>query len=232
MNALVTLALVVTAAGAKRPPMPVEQAVREWRETQGGLKPEFRWQLSRLIGDIETAGVVWADGMPVKMHAVRVKGSAESVRDEVLASFKVQGLYVPAEQPQPVGQLQVTAVDGRFLIAYTALISPAGETCTVVLTETNVALGLTAPRKDVGVPLFPGAQSVMVSRSEDFEQVSFETGGAKPEEIEAFYAQVLTGSGYRLIEPRTWQGPRDRITVTVLERSVVVQKTAALEEKP
>jgi hypothetical protein len=118
----------------------------------------------------------------------------------------------------------VTAVDARTLIAYTALISGAGDTCTVVMTETNVALGLTTPRADVSVPLFPGAESVMVSRSEAFEQVSFETHASR-REIEAFYTQVLVRSGYRPLDARNWQGPSDRITVTVLERSVVVQKT-------
>src|SRR6185436_1201795 len=94
--------------------------------------------------DVDIPGVQEANGIPVKLHQVRIKGDLRDVVEDVAQDFAKQGLYMQPvlKQPQLTSQTQVTALDPNRFISYTALIQPEKKsgTCLVVLGEANIGL--------------------------------------------------------------------------------------------
>ncbi len=163
--------------------------------------PPFQWKLSNIIDDIEMPGTVISNGFPVKMHAFRVKGSEEAIFRELMDNFQEQGLWMqtPTKQPQPLRQNQLTALDTDRRISYTAFVEPHPDgTCTVMLGEANIGLGLDAAKQGGQVdfaPLYPGCDGVMRSQAEGMDSLSFRTTDGEAKVLE-FYRKRMKELGY------------------------------------
>ncbi len=210
----------------------IDQAFAQMKDilADGGVptRPPFAWKVSNIIDDIEMPGVVMSNGFPVKMHAFRVKATEQEVFEELLQNFQDQGLYLqtPEKQAQPTKQTQVTALDYQRFISYTAFVEPHPDgTCTVMLGEANIALGLKM-RESGGeadfAPIFPGAQGVMRSKAESMDTIGFRTAASEAELLE-FYKKHLKEQGYAEAPGNAWQKPGDHIRVVARRATGMLQ---------
>ena len=156
-------------------------------------RPTFKWDVPNVVGEVDIPGLTWAMGVPVKLHAVTVKGKMEDTMRYMYDSFVRQGLFVePKHQTGPM----LTGVDPGTLITYTALFQQnAPGYVTVVLGEANVPKAQ-RPQGNDFVPLFPGAQGVLRSSFEGVDTLLYMVPDANEEKVRAFYKDILPKSGF------------------------------------
>jgi hypothetical protein len=211
-------ALVLLAAPpAQRPSGAGPQSAPErelerkaWAEVSKGelpdggraLPPPFKWQLQNVLENIDMPGQQESGGVPVKLHAVRVKNNLRGVLDQVVDSFLKQGLYMQPlnQQAQLTAETQVTALDTERFISYSAIIRPEpGGVCTVVLGEANIGLAAVNRQLDQGraelAPVPELARHRLASRAEGLESLTFLV--AMPEaQLKAWYSTEMHKRGY------------------------------------
>ena len=196
----------------------VERAFAQYRDA--GTLPPFVWKLNNVIENIDMPGMQESNGIPVKLHAVRVKGDLIDTVDDVSKGFVRAGLFMEPvlQQPQMTAETQVTALDWSRFISYTAIIEPDKRTgtCLVVLGEANIGLGA-AMKKMHQVPDFaplpPNAQNLMRSRAETLETLSF-TATMTDVDVKKFYSDEMKKRGYTE-KDGTFDKPGEQIRLAV-----------------
>ncbi len=153
------------------------------------------WNVPEVIDVVDAPGRTEAGGVPVAMHAVRSKASAETLIKVLEEQFSRAGLYLPPANPQLSVHAQVTGLDVDRQIAYTAFLQRnADKTVTVIFTETFMK-----ERKAQAVPeapVMPGATQVLTSKAETLSSVSYRVK-ATPEEVRRYYTEVMAAAGFK-----------------------------------
>ncbi len=176
--------------------------------------PPFRWEIRNVLSSVEMPGAVEADGIPVKLEQLVVRGKVADVLGEVLDSFRRQGLYVqPLDQQLTLtAHEQVTALDPARFISYSALARQVdGETCSLILGEANVGAG--ASRLALGTdfaPRFPGGSEPTRTHGEGLDTLSYEVRAPEAEVVK-FYDETLGAAGYQQPQPNVFQREREEI---------------------
>jgi hypothetical protein len=157
----------------------------------------FAWPTPDLIETVEVQGPISAEGIPLRLHAVKLKHTLDELAPLYLRAFKQAGVYVPPREHQVdlFRDPSLTALDTRRFISYTALFqkNPDGTT-TVILGEANLALAKPS-KTPPGLPMFRGAAHVSQVHSEGSLVVSYEAA-ANPEAVRAFYREQLGKLGF------------------------------------
>jgi hypothetical protein len=192
----------------------------------------FTWDVPKVMGIVDVPGVMLADGIPVRMRAVRSAEKPEPLLQHMVDRWMEWGMYVaPLEQqPQTLREPMITALDPERLITYTVIIqeNPDGTT-TLYLGEADMS----QPPKAVSsvAPVFPGAQKVMTSELEVVRSVNY-TVDATAAEVDAFYRKELGKLGFKEVKPRLFRNGREelelllnplepgKLSVAVLRRTV------------
>jgi hypothetical protein len=195
----------------------------------------FTWDVPKVVGIVDVPGVMLADGVPVRMRAVRSAEKPEPLLQHMVDRWMEWGLYIaPLEQqPQTLREPMITALDPERLITYTVIIqaNPDGTT-TLYLGEADMSKPPSAVSSVA--PVFPGAQKVMTSELEVVRSVNY-TIDAKAAEVEAFYRTELGKMGFKEVKPRLFRGGGEelelllnplepgKLSVAVLRRTVAPQ---------
>lgn len=198
----------------------IDEVLAEPQENR--VPPLFQWRLKNVVGSIEMPGLQESNGVPVKLHSLRIKSNLQDILDDLIDQFQRQGLFMRdfPLQEQPVAQTQVTAFDPHRLISYTAIIECIkSQVCTVVLGEANIELGVANAKQrsaqDDFAPLPPGAAEVQRSRAENYETLAF-TVAASTETIKKFYVEALARQGYvKKAGRERWQRKGEAIQLVV-----------------
>ncbi len=186
--------------------------------------PPFRWQLKNVIDEIEMPGLQESNGIPVKMHQVRIKGNLRDVVEDAVDQFEKQGLYMEpvTKQPQLTAETQVTALDPYRFISYTVLIKPhkPSGTCEVILAEANIALGAEqqARLKASGdfAPLHPSARNVLRGSAAELRTLSYATLVSEAD-VRKWYGDEMKKRGYEVGESTFTRG-NEKIRMTLRKK--------------
>src|SRR5688572_771412 len=107
---LPTLLLMLAAAGAP---------------DGGGISPsKFKFEVPGAIDAADVPGMLQANGLPLKLRAVRSKLSLQELTDHFTAAFEKAGLYLPPPEDITAPGPHVTGYDPKSHISYTALFQP------------------------------------------------------------------------------------------------------------
>jgi hypothetical protein len=198
----------------------------------------FTWDVPKVVGVVEVPGEMKADGVPVKIRAVRSSEKPQVILQHIVSRFEAWGFYIqPIEtQAQPFREPQITALDFERLVSYTAIFQPNPDgTTTVFLGEANLSQPPVKP--NAFAPLYPGAKDVLHTDVEVARSLTY-TVVAKPEEVQAFYRKELLKQGYTEREPNLYRIGSDELQVLVNptkapgQSGVVLMRRAAIEESP
>ena len=192
------LALWLCLAGA--PPSPAE------------ARAPFAWDVPEVISEVPIGNTPSSGGRPMKLRAVRTRWGWEKLRQKLAEDFLRAGLWIPppGHQPQHLALPYLAAIDGRRMISYSVLfqLNPDGTT-TLILGEVDLESRVSAVP---AAPVFPGAQGVVASDVEAMRTVVYRAK-ARPEEVLAFYREVLGKAGYRDAGGGTFERGAERTTV-------------------
>jgi hypothetical protein len=192
----------------------------------------FVWDVPQVVDIIDVPGQMLADGIPVRLKAVRTKEKPEPLLQHMVERWMEWGLYVaPVEQQkQPLQEVMLTALDPERLITYTIILQPNPDgTTTLYLGEANMSKP-PAVMSSVA-PVFPGAEGVMTSDLEVVRSVNYSVR-AKEAEVEAFYRTELGKAGFKEVKPRRFRSGNEelelilkplqpgQLSVAVLRRTV------------
>ncbi len=169
-------------------------------------RPRFTWPNPAMMQQVEVPGVVRAQGVPMKLKLIRVKRGVQEMVDTYLAAFREAGLYIPPKKHQLrfTRELTLVALDTERLISYTVIFQPNADGSTsLLLGESNLAR-MEADAGE-GAPVFPGADGVLRSNHEGAQVLTF-SARARPEEVQAFYREVLGKAGFHEPEPELQPG--------------------------
>ncbi|MBX7102241.1 MAG: hypothetical protein K1X89_31280 [Myxococcaceae bacterium] len=135
--------------------------------------------------------------------------------EHYLERFTAAGFYVPPPeaQLQVAGALQLTGLDVEREVSYTVLLRalPARRGTRLLLSATSVG---PVRRTSPGAPLVPGASSVLTTRLEGAEVVSYAVA-QPPDEVRSFYVQVLPSQGWRATGPGVFALGDRRLEITL-----------------
>ncbi len=195
-----------------------------------GVSPsKFRFEVPGALDEADVPGMLQANGLPLKLRAVRSKLSLRELTDHFTATFEKAGLYLPPAEDLTAPGPHVTGYDPKKHISYTALFQPNTDgTVTVILSEVYVhARQEPAPF----VPVFPGASAPLDTQAEGSKSLQYTTG-APAKDVTAFYRDVMGKTGCREEEPLSFRCGLKLNRVWVRERpgqptSVTVQQTEA-----
>lgn len=198
----------------------------------------FVWDIPRTLDIVDVPGVMLANGIPVRLKAVRSAEKVEPLIQHVVDRWIEWGLYLPPpeHQPQTLREATLTAVDPERLITYTVIVQPNPDgTTTLYLGEANMS----RPPQAVSsvAPLMPGADGVLTSELEVVRSVNYSVK-AKEAEVEAFYRVELGRLGFKQTEPRRFRSQTEEVelvlqtpktgttSVAVLRRTLAPEDTA------
>lgn len=170
----------------------------------------FEWAVPAEASRVDVAGVQQARGIPVKLEAATSRLSAPELLRYFAGRFRERGLFIPPAKDQLVveGALQLTALDVERLLSYTVLLRPLPDGRGTQVLMSTADLDAARSEGPAFVPLPPGASSVVSVDVEAARSVSFAVQ-ARPEQVAAFYREVLPRDGYREQEPGVFTlGPR------------------------
>lgn len=177
-----------------------------------GAPAPFTWDVPEVIDDVPVGNTPSAGGRPMKLRAVRSRLGWEKLLKKLGEDFLRAGLWIPPQsaQPQNLALPYISAIDGRRMISYSVLfqLNPDGTT-TLILGEVDLEARVSAVP---AAPLFPGAQGVMTSDVEAMRSVTYRAK-AQPQEVLAFYREVLGKAGYRDAGGGTFERGAERTTV-------------------
>lgn len=175
----------------------------------------FVWDVPRTLDIVDVPGVMLADGIPVRLKAVRSAEKVEPLIQHIVDRWIEWGLYLPPpeHQPQTLREATLTAVDPERLITYTVIIQPNPDgTTTLYLGEANMS----RPPQAVSsvAPLMPGAEGVLTSELEVVRSVNYSVK-VKEAEVEAFYRVELKKLGFKQVEPRRFQSQTEEVELVL-----------------
>lgn len=197
----------------------------------------FTWDVPQVVEAVDVPGVMMADGIPVRVHAVRSKEKPTVLLQHLVDRFLAWGFFIPPveQQAQPFRQPQLTALDPERLISYTVILqsNPDGTT-TVYLGEAD--LSQPPARQSSFAPIFPGAGEVLHSDLEAARSLTYSVSAPRPE-VEGFYRQELGKVGYAQVETNLYRKGSDELQVMVRparggQVSVVVIRRTAPQSDP
>lgn len=198
-----------------------EEALQKYLPDGGrAMNPPFRWALGNVIEDIDIPGLQESNGVPVKLHAVRVKNDLRGVLEEIVGNFQKQGLYIqPVDQQQQfTAETAVTGLDVDRFISYSAIIRCERKgVCTVVLGEANVGLAAALRQfnkaKGTFAPVPPNAQGMITTSAEGMSSLAFSvpTGEA---EVKKWYAAELPKLGFTPLQDNRYKRANEVVTVS------------------
>lgn len=175
----------------------------------------FTWDVPQVVGAVDVPGVMMADGIPVRIHAVRSKEKPQVLLQHLVDRFLAWGFFIPPveQQAQPFRQPQLTALDTERLISYTVILQPYPDgTTAVYLGEAD--LSQPPSRSSSFAPIFPGASEVLHSDVEAARSLTY-SAAAKQPEVEAFYREELGKAGYSEVEKNLYRNDSDELQVMV-----------------
>ncbi|CAM4272673.1 hypothetical protein [Corallococcus exiguus] len=179
-------------------------------------RANFTWDIPKTVSVVDVPGQVDANGVPVKLLAVRSKEKPQVILQSVVDRFQSWGFSVQEayKQPQLLREPMVTGLDTRNFISYTAIlqVNPDGTT-TVFLGQAN--LGAAKAPQPAGLPVFPGGSGVLTAATEGSRTVSYSVAGKTVTEVEAFYREVLTQAGFKEIQPRVFKSSTEEVSLNV-----------------
>ncbi|RKG79824.1 hypothetical protein D7W79_09345 [Corallococcus exercitus] len=179
-------------------------------------RANFTWDIPKTVSVVDVPGQVDANGVPVKLLAVRSKEKAQVILQSVVDRWLSWGFVVPEayKQPQLLREPMVTGIDTRNFISYTAIlqVNPDGTT-TVFLGEAN--LGAAKAPQPAGLPVFPGGSRVLTAETEGARTVSYSVPGKTTAEVEAFYREALTKAGFKEIQPRVFKSSTEEVSLNL-----------------
>lgn len=185
--------------------LPLSSAIPPGVEVPPIYRQPFVWDVPQVVDIIDVPGVMLADGVPVRLKAVRTKEKPEPLLQHMMDRWMEWGLYIaPVEQQrQPLQQPMLTALDPERLITYTIILQPNPDgTTTLYLGEANMSKPPAA--MSTVAPVFPGAEGVMTSDLEVVRSVNYSVR-AKEAEVEAFYRTELGKAGFKEVKPRIFR---------------------------
>jgi len=177
-----------------------------------GAPAPFTWEVPEAIEDVPIGNTPSADGRPMRLRAVRSRWSAEKLRQKLGEDFLRAGFFIPPprDQPQNLTLGYIAAVDGRRMISYSVLFQlNLDGTTTVILGEVDLEARVSAVP---AAPVFPGALDVVASDVEAMRSVGYRAK-ARPEEVLAFYRDVLGRAGYQDAGRGTFERGAERTLV-------------------
>jgi hypothetical protein len=201
---LLASALLAFPSGAAKP-APPRKAAAPVEAKKPAERPPFTWDIPNAHEPIAVPGTLEANGVPIRLRAVKSTWKVEDLMGHVARSFAKAGLYIPppAHQLQMVREPTLTALDPDRQISYTAFFQPNPDgTTTVIMGEGNVGKRKKSDGKYFA-PLFPGAAGVVSSDVEGARTLAYSVKASGPE-VQKYYADVLSKEGYQQREPGTF----------------------------
>ncbi|MCY1017674.1 hypothetical protein [Pyxidicoccus sp. MSG2] len=171
----------------------------------------FVWDVPRVKDIIDVPGVMLADGIPVRMKAVRSAEKIEPLMGHIVDRWVEWGLYVapPEQQPQKLREPMLTALDPERFITYTVIFQPNPDgTTTLYLGEADMSKPPGA--MSTVAPVFPGAEGVLTSDLETVRSVTYSVR-AKETEVDAFYKTELAKAGFKEVKPRRFRAGQEEV---------------------
>ncbi len=202
-----------------------------------GQERRVTFDIPDVVARIPVSEVMRVGGLPVQIVAVRSKWHWVDLQKELSRQIEKAGLFV---SPRPVrlpglDNPYVTALDTERRVSYTFILTPEIDGTTVFIGEVDHKQREAAPAGNAVAPLFPGAKSVLVTRQESADVVTY-TAAASAAEVDAFYAEVLPTSGFKQTEPRNFEGAGQQFSLSVVERGpkvstvVVIRRGAGVRQ--
>ncbi len=195
------------------PTLPIDPWIDRNREPPAN--PPFTWDIPGVTEGVEVPDTYEVQGMPVRMRAVHSTWKIDDLLGHILDSFAKAGLYVPGPDDQLTAQrgYVLTGLDVDRYISYTAYLQPEGKGTLVVMGESDPTK-VKPPDTSLGfAPTFPGAQDLLVTRSESSQLATY-TAPASPAEVLEFYRSTLARGGYTEVEPGLFRSPGTLLRVT------------------
>jgi hypothetical protein len=218
LGLVLALALgIAPEAGVQPKAQPqAEQGARSAPDGRPTRDTDFR--IPKVIGVAAVTEPVESMGVPLSLRAYRTAVPLEELVAHFLIRFRAEGWYVPPfdQQRQTTGNITITALDVRTLVAYTAIFQPLKDGgTTVIVGEGDLGHRKTSP--DAG-PVLPGATDVVTSRTEGSESIAYVTK-ATGVEIDDFYRSLTKGWGEKSPLQVKWvdrkDGRRDVLVIRV-----------------
>jgi len=178
---------------------------------------KFTWEVPGVIETVTVPGTPRALGVPVRLQAARSKLPGDELLAFFAKRFAAAGLYIPppSRQVQVTREAALTALDPATLVSYTVILQPNRDgTTTVIMGEANLALRAQAQAQGAEIaPVFPGATGLLRSEQEGLRTLAYSAAGT-PEEVLAFYRELLVKDGYRESEPGAFLKGEDQLRVS------------------
>ncbi len=170
--------------------------------------------------EVPVTGELQSNGTKVEARAYRVKLKPAEAWAWVFQSFKRHDLFIPRakNRGQISGAPQLTGYDHPTRKSYTAIFKDNGDGTTTVIAGRADLSGEWTKEKGT-MPALPGATDLAEASSESGLTMTYLVK-ATPEEVEAFYAEVLTKNGFkRSDEHNGWLKSGQLLEVTHSARS-------------
>ncbi|MGA9525897.1 MAG: hypothetical protein WBV82_30840 [Myxococcaceae bacterium] len=179
----------------------------------------IEFDIPDVVARIPVSDVIHVDGLPLQIVAVRSKRHWTELEKVLTKQIQNAGLFVSPKQARIPGldNAHITALDPETKISYTLILTPEPDGTTVFIGEANHAQRQAAPAANTIAPVFPGGTSVLVTRQESADVVNY-TAPAAAAEVDAFYKEVLSASGFKEIEPRVFEGSGQQLSISVTGR--------------
>ncbi|MFP2907399.1 hypothetical protein ACLESD_20595 [Pyxidicoccus sp. 3LFB2] len=177
----------------------------------------FTWDVPRVLDIIDVPGQMLANGIPVRLKAVRSAEKPEPLLQHIVDRWIEWGLFIPPpeQQKQTLQEVQLTAVDPERFITYTVILQPNVDgTTTLYLGEANLSKPPAAMSSVA--PVYPGAEGVMTSDLEVVRSVNYSVR-AKEAEVQAFYRTELGKAGFKEVQPGRFQGGQQEEVELILK---------------
>lgn len=195
----------------------------------------FTWDIPKVVEAVDVPGVMMANGIPVRIRAVRSSEKPEALLQHIVNRFEQWGFFLaPIEtQAQPFREPQLTALDSDQRVSYTAIFQPHPDgTTTVFLGEAN--LSQPPVKQSPFAPVYPGARDLVHTDVEVARSLSYSVS-AKPADVHAFYRRELGKQAYTQVEPDLYRNGAEELRVMVrasqgARSSVVVMRRAVLPD--
>lgn len=177
--------------------------------------------------EVPVTGELQSNGTKVEARAYRVKLKPHEAWAWVLQSFKRHDLFIPRakNRGEIIGAPQLTGYDHPTRKSYTAIFKDNGDgTTTVIAGRADLAGGWTKEKSTM--PTLPGATEIAEASSESGLTMTYLVK-ATAEEVEAFYAEVLTKNGFkRSEEHKGWLKSGQLLELTHSARSAGLRSVA------
>jgi hypothetical protein len=152
------------------------------------------------------AGEMYFNGLPLRLKAQDTKDRAREILLFYQDAFERAGL--PAAGPEFSKSFMpfpaVSAVDAERKLVYVAMVMTFKEDRTIVTGVADVGRLEAKANQLFGIPLFPGASNVTATRFQMEGGAAFGSflARATPDEVRAFYRELLPKAGFRVQEKK------------------------------